>query len=215
MLNPNFLYHLPKTQKSCAPFPMYAWRGRALCEHRSSPAMQEFPRLFPPRNPAAITQQSLPPSISPRARPILAGLWHSRAPEQGEAPGFPGLPSNLSRALQGESFEMFIKWPSLAAKQSESHSAAKSQQHGGARAAQTGDISLFQGKKNCFFPFPKKLVSVLLQPHATHTEFLPLKLLHCEEKSLSWFTANAWEVLEFRSTYHNNRKPHYGWNSFL
>lgn len=64
---------------------------------------------------------------------------------------------------------MFIKWPSLAAKQSESHSAAKSQQHGGARAAQTGDISLFQGKKNCFFPFPKKLVSVLLQPHATHT----------------------------------------------
>lgn len=36
---------------------------------------------------------------------------------------------------------MFIKWPSLAGKLSESHSPAKSQQDGGARAAQIGWIT--------------------------------------------------------------------------
>lgn len=77
------------------------------------------------------------------------------------------------------------------------------------------DISLFQGKKN-FFPFPK---SWWCQPHFshmphTHREALPLKLLHCEEKGCARFTANAWEVWDFRSTHRNNRKPHL-WLQFL
>lgn len=102
-------------------------------------------------------------SISPRDRPVLGGGCGTAAtPQRAEAPAgsaetraprFP--PQTPAEHMQGERLEMLMKWPSLAAKQRESHSAAKSQQHGGARAAQIGGYLTIsrQGKLlSSFFP---------------------------------------------------------------
>lgn len=170
-----------------------------------------------PGNTAATTEQFLSrpsPPPSPRGTdPSWVGAVGEQPPTAGRSPSRSAKtrfsPQTSAEHVQGERFEMFIKWPSLAAKQS--HSAAKSQQHGGARAAQIGRyLTVSKQGKLLFFLFPKSWWCQSHISHMPHTAALPLKLLHCKEKSLSRLTANAWEVLDFRSTHHNNRKVHYG-----
>lgn len=246
-------YHLPKIQKSPALFStlfhMYlcikgteeffanTYPPPMSREGDTQPDMQAFLRLLAAWkyscNHRAIPLLPVPPSISLRDRPIMGGGCGRAAPtQQGEAwAGFARMrffPQTLAEHVQAERFEMFIKWLSLAGKQSESHSPAKSQQHRGTRASQIGGYLTVSRQAKLFFPFPKKLVvPVPHQSHAihaymhkhtcTHTQSSTSTIytLLSEEMGLSWFTANVREVLYFRSTHHNNRKPHDGWNSFL
>lgn len=115
----------------------------------------------------------VPPSISPRDRPIMGGGCRRAAPtQQGEAwAGFARtrfFPQTLAEHVQAERFEMFIKWLSLAGKQSESHSPAKSQQHRGARAAQIGGYLTVSRQEKLSFLFPKNW---WCQSHINHMPY--------------------------------------------
>lgn len=205
-----FLCHLPKIPKSRALFsPLFhvylriEGRGELCkhpspsCEHRGRPSPRHAG--VPEITPIPEIQLQLQSSSSLGRVPLHLpegqtrpgwGLWESSCPTAGRSPSRPAKtrfsPQTSAEHVQGERFEMFIKWPSLAAKQSESHSAAKSQQHGGARAAQIGRyLTVSKQGKLLFFLFPKSWWCQSHISHMPHTAALPLKLLHCKEKSLS------------------------------
>lgn len=198
------------------PTPSWEHRGRSCRRSRD---------YSPPGNTAAITEQ-FPPRPCPPPSPILGGAVGEQPPHSWEnpqpalqRPGLPGFPfKHQPSTCKGRGLKCSLSgrvWQQSKAKVTLLPNLNSTV---GLELLKLADISLFQGKKNFFFPFPKKLVvSVPHQPHATHTqgEALALKLAHCEEKGLSRFTANAWDVLDFKSTHHNNRKSHYGWNYFL
>lgn len=216
----------------------------ALCEHLPPPPCEHRGRYssrhagFPEITPILKTQLRLqsnsplihaPPLHLPKGQTHHGwGLWESSPYAEGEArAGFARMrfvPQPSAEHVQAERLEMFIKRLILAGKRSESRSPAKSQQHGGARAAPAGYLAVSRQAKRLFPHFQRtggaSPTSATCHSHIraqTHTQgstATEICALLSEEMGLSWFAA-VWEGLHFRSTHHNNRKPHDDWNSFL
>lgn len=130
-----------------------------------------------PENTAAIPEQFLShpcPAPSPQGTdPSWVGAVGEQPPRSRENPepalqGRDFSPQTSTEHVQAERLEMFIKWPSLAGKRSESHSPAKSQQHGGARAAQIGRYLTVSRQAKPFFLFPENW---WCQSHISHMPY--------------------------------------------
>lgn len=164
---------------------IYAWRAREalqtpipLLQHTgtSSPRLAGVAEI-PPLLEMQLQLQSSSSPTPPSPRGTDPSWLGAVGQQQEEAPAGSAKtrvsrfsPQTSAEHVQGERLQTFIKWPSLAAKWSESCSVAKSQQHGGARAAQIGRY-LTVSRQEKLFSFSKELVvSAPFQPHATHTQ---------------------------------------------